>query len=111
MAESVREELKRLGWTDRKIEEIREEAQRELEGGAPGRPPVSGWWHMNSDEERQFFESWGWEYDYVNRRWFSPRDAAVVITTDEIVQNKSPGFDQWLQRVVRLHGALGEGGK
>jgi len=66
---------------------------------------------MNSDEERQFFESWGWEYDYVNRRWFSPRDAAVVITTDEIVQNKSPGFDQWLQRVVRLHGALGEGGK
>jgi len=60
---------------------------------------------MNSDEERQLFETWGWEYDYGNRRWFSPRDPAVVITTDEVVENKSPMFEHWLQGVVRLHSA------
>jgi len=36
MAEAVREELKRLGWTDEKIEEIRKEAQQELEKGRLG---------------------------------------------------------------------------
>ena len=36
ITESIREELKRLGWTDEKIEEIREEAQQELKMGHLG---------------------------------------------------------------------------
>ena len=36
MAAAVRDELHRLGWTDAKIEEIRKEAQQELEKGRLG---------------------------------------------------------------------------
>ena len=39
---------------------------------------------MNSQEEKELFEAWGWEYNYVTRRWVAPN--GVEITTDELVE-------------------------
>lgn len=59
---------------------------------------------MNSDEERALFEDHGWEYDYIGRKWVSPVDPEVAVTTDMLVENKSPAFDRDLRLIVEEYG-------
>lgn len=39
---------------------------------------------MNSDQERVLFESWGWVYNYVDRKWIAPNGREI--TTDQIME-------------------------
>jgi hypothetical protein len=40
---------------------------------------------MNSNEEKELFEAYGWEYDSIARQWNSPTGAAGV-TEDSLFQ-------------------------
>lgn len=39
---------------------------------------------MNSDQEKALFTSYGWEYNYVRRKWVAPN--GQEITTDQIME-------------------------
>lgn len=39
---------------------------------------------MNSRQEQVLFESWGWAYDYVARKWVAPNGREI--STDQIVE-------------------------
>lgn len=59
---------------------------------------------MNSDEERELFESWGWEYNYVKRIWSSP-DGNVSIPLDDLVEySRTRANEEELKRVVAMYG-------
>ena len=60
---------------------------------------------MNSDEEKEFFKQYGWEYDYINRNWQAPDGAYIKL--DEIV-NLTTFFgeeaEESLKRIIIEHG-------
>lgn len=59
---------------------------------------------MNSEEEKQLFESYSWTYDFISRTWYSP-DQSFGITTDMLVKyNESRQTEEQLKEFVRLHG-------
>jgi len=66
---------------------------------------------MNSDQERDILEGWGWTYDYVARKWVAPD--GYEITTDDLMlgaQVLGPGVEDRLRELARAHGRETEGG-
>lgn len=61
---------------------------------------------MNSDEERQLFERYGWQYDYVARRWEAPDghhvdNDVLVMATVSMTRGE---MEERLKRVIVEHG-------
>ena len=58
---------------------------------------------MNSAEEKQLFEKYGWVYDYVQREWRSPDD--TVVTQDTLMKYTSTPKEEFgLMLFIRQHG-------
>lgn len=60
---------------------------------------------MNSDEERELFESYGWTYDHVQRSWVAPDGFTVSI--DDLVlaaDALGPAVEYRLRAVAQEHG-------
>lgn len=61
---------------------------------------------MNSQQEREFFEQWGWEYNYVARKWVAPNGAEV--TTDELMEfTDTEQGEAVLRQLVVMNGRRG----
>lgn len=39
---------------------------------------------MNSEQEKALFADWGWEYDYISRKWVAPNGREI--TADQIME-------------------------
>lgn len=60
---------------------------------------------MNSMEEKALFESWGWVYNYIARKWVSPIDERYVITQDALVMySDTPETEEQLRGVIAMYG-------
>ena len=58
---------------------------------------------MNSQEEKELFESYGWTYDSIKRIWESP--TGVFITTDQLMEyTTNPAGELELKELIRMHG-------
>lgn len=63
---------------------------------------------MNSDQERTLFEDWGWEYDYIGRKWVAPN--GHEITTDQLMENMvTPEDDLSLMALIVENGMRRDG--
>lgn len=59
---------------------------------------------MNSDEEKALFEQFGWEYDFIERRWANPTKQYFV-TNDALVEyNKSRESELELRQFIVTFG-------
>ena len=61
---------------------------------------------MNSDQERAVLERYGWQYDYVGRKWVAP-DLFEVSLDDLVAASKmlGPSAERRLLQVAREHGS------
>jgi len=60
---------------------------------------------MDSQEEKAFFESYGWVYDYIQRIWFSPSAAHVFISNDDLIEyNISLEAEERLKQLIVAYG-------
>jgi len=60
---------------------------------------------MNSEEEREILEGWGWEYEYVGRRWIAPD--GFVLETETLVlvaEEMGEAMETRLREIAREHG-------
>lgn len=58
---------------------------------------------MNSDQEKALFAQYGWEYDYIGRKWVAPN--GCEISTDQIMEVTSyPAGDLALMRLIVENG-------
>lgn len=63
---------------------------------------------MNSDQERQLFESWGWTRDYAHGEWVSP-SGCWRITADELVlMTGTPAGELVPRGAIASHGKVSE---
>lgn len=62
---------------------------------------------MNSDQEKQIFESRGWEYNYVTREWTAP-DGYIITIKDlmEAADEFGPDVEVAIKNVAAEHGRL-----
>lgn len=62
---------------------------------------------MNSDEEKQLLESFGWQYNYVKRIWTAPD--GYEITTDQLIEAvdvMGENVEYTLRAIAMQHGKL-----
>lgn len=60
---------------------------------------------VNSDKERELFEKWGWEYDYIKREWKAPDGYSITNDTLVAVVNTfGPEAEPALINVIKQHG-------
>ena len=58
---------------------------------------------MNSEEERDLFEAYGWERNLVKRYWLAP--AGVKLPVDDVmVLTDTPEGEAYLRRVIARYG-------
>lgn len=58
---------------------------------------------MNSQEEKELFEQYGWEYNLVEREWVSPD--GHKITTDALMEyTTDPEGEYQLRMFIVQHG-------
>lgn len=54
-------------------------------------------------EEKELFESYGWEYDYIKRKWIAP-DGQYIEQDSLVALNDSPETELTLRNLVIMHG-------
>lgn len=62
---------------------------------------------MNSDKERELFERWGWEHNYVTKEWTAPD--GYVVTVDDLMKAADefgPDVEIALANVAAEHGRI-----
>lgn len=59
---------------------------------------------MNSMEEKELFESWGWEQDLVQRLWRAPVGGAVIMIDSLVEYMETPEREEELKRLVASYG-------
>ena len=66
---------------------------------------------MNSMEEKEYFERYGWEYDFIKRVWVSPT-GSFRIPNDLLMANATgPESQEQLMGVSGCTGACDERGR
>lgn len=59
---------------------------------------------MNSQEERELFERWGWRKDYVASKWIAPIGRAEVSTEELVAYSNSAEAEGRLIGFVMRYG-------